>query len=225
MIRGVLFDMDGVLLDSERIGQEILKAAWSGMGYDMPGEVYAQLLGATHERCREITREAMGPFFPYEEGMAIYREKLMELARTGRMPLKPGVAECFQGLKARGLRMALATSTSRPSVETYFANIPALSDVFDATVCGGEAGRSKPAPDIYLEAARRIGVAPENCIGVEDSRAGLRSLTDAGCVSVMVPDLLPYDDSLAGTVNHRLDSLHQLCGLIDRLNLSARVKA
>ena len=72
-----------------------------------------------------------------------------------------------------------------------------MQNAFDVMICGPEGGRSKPAPDIYLEAARRLGLEPGECLGVEDSRNGLRSLTAAGCVSVMIPDLLPYDDSLA----------------------------
>ena len=80
----------------------------------------------------------------------------------------------------------------------------------------GGAARSKPCTDIYLEAAHRLGLEPGECLGVEDSRNGLRSLTAAGCVSVMIPDLLPYDDSLAPYVKHRLSDLGQLCALADR---------
>lgn len=225
MIQGVLFDMDGVLLDSERVGRVFYLNACHKHGYPQADEAfYAKLLGTTTERSRQLSMEMMGEAFPYEAVIDEYRREMHLATVEGRMPLKPGMAECMAGLKARGIKIALATSTSRPSVEVYFEHIPEMRNVFDATVCGGEAGRSKPAPDIYLEAARRIGVLPENCIGVEDSHAGLQSLRAAGCVSVMVPDLLPFSADLAPLVDHRLDTLHQLCPLIDRLNLGGRVR-
>ena len=141
------------------------------------------------------------------------------------LPTKKGLAECLTGLRARSLRLALATSTDRTIVERYVQATPAMQNAFDVMICGPEGGRSKPAPDIYLEAARRLGLEPGECLGVEDSRNGLRSLTAAGCVSVMIPDLLPYDDSLAPYVKHRLSDLGQLCTLADRLNLEARARS
>ena len=125
---------------------------------------------------------------------------------------------CMQGLKARGIKIALATSTQRPVVECYLQNTPELRDVFDATVCGIEVPNGKPAPDIYQEAARRVGLTPEECVGIEDSRNGLRSLRAAGVHSVMIPDLLPFSVELTPYVDTCLDSLSDLCPLIDRLN-------
>lgn len=225
MIEGVLFDMDGVLLDSERYGRGVFLEGCRARGYAVTEETYAQLLGRTEEASRQWLLNRFGPAFPYDDVRRLFQQQLLQDAEAGRIPLKKGVEECFSGLKARGLPMALATSTARPIVERYMKGIPALQNAFDAMVCGGEGGRSKPAPDIYLEAARRIGVEPEKCIGVEDSRAGLQSLTAARVPSVMVPDLLPYGKDLAPFVQYRLDDLTQLCGLIDRLNLEGRHRA
>jgi len=90
--------------------------------------------------------------------------------------------------------------------------------VFDTMVCGVEAGRGKPAPDIYVEAARRLGLKPEECVGVEDSVAGLQSLTAAGSVRVLIPDLLPNDERFSALVDYELQGLADLPALIDRLN-------
>lgn len=224
MIRGVLFDMDGVLLDTERLGREVLTSECAKRGYRLTKELYARMMGTTVEISRQYMMEDLGGDFPYEEVTASHHQRIYAIACQGGLPLKKGLEECMAGLKARGIRLALATSTARPTVETYIANLPALQGVFDAMVCGSEAGRSKPEPDIYLEAARRLELPIEECIGVEDSLNGLRSLKAAGCVSVMIPDLLPCDERVAGLVSHRLDDLTQLCGLIDRLNLGAKVR-
>ena len=225
MIRGVLFDMDGVLLDTERLGSRLFEQACARRGYAVPEKLYLSLLGCTAQAGFDVLHEAFGPDFPCQAVMDEVHQGIFHTAVTTGLPTKKGLAECLTGLRARSLRLALATSTDRAIVERYVQATPAMQDAFDVMICGPEGGRSKPEPDIYLEAARRLGLSPGECLGVEDSRNGLRSLTAAGCVSVMIPDLLPYDDSLAPYVKHRLSDLGQLCALADRLNLEARARS
>lgn len=225
MIRGILFDMDGVLLDTERLGSRLFTQVCARRGYEAPGGLFLRMLGCTAQAGYDVLREVFGPAFPCQAVMDEVHEGIFQIAMTTGLPLKAGMEACMAGLRARGLRVALATSTDRAVVDRYVEHTPAMQGVFDAMVCGAEGGRSKPAPDIYLEAARRLGLAPSECVGVEDSRNGLRSLTAAGCVSVMIPDLLPFDDSLAPYVRHRLTHLGQLCALVDRLNLEARARS
>lgn len=219
MIKGILFDLDGVILETERLGRAIYIQKCHEFGYTaMDEKKYEELLGKTRDEDREIVRAAVGSEFPFDEMYDAYRAGLYALAETGELPCKPFVTECMKGLKERGMRIALATSTARHIVEGYQKHIPQLRDVFDFMVCGAEAGRGKPAPDVYLKAAAGIGLKPEECIGVEDSAAGLQSQTAAGCVRVLIPDLLPNDERYAGLVDYCLDDLSQLCALVDRLN-------
>ncbi len=222
MIRGVLFDMDGVLLDSERLGMAAFPAICARYGYQAGEALFQKLLGTTNDLSRDILVQTFGDAFPFDEVMGELDRYRTREAEAGRMPLKKGLEACMAGLRARGVRRALATSSDRAVVEHYIAAIPQMQGVFDALVCGAEGGRSKPAPDIYLTAAKRLGLTPEECVGVEASENGLRSLTAAGVVSVMLPDLLPYGERFQGLVRYRLDDLSQLCPLIDRLNAGAR---
>lgn len=219
MIKGVLFDMDGVILDSERLGREIYIGKCHEMGYpQMNDAIFETLLGKTRDEDRRLMQEVLGEDFPFDEMYDAYREELYQRAARGELPCKAGVKECFEGLKVRGIKAALATSTARPMVQGYQKYIPEMRDFFDFMVCGAEAGRSKPAPDVFLKAAEGIGVDIHECIGVEDSVAGLQSQTAAGCVRVLVPDLLPCDERFDGLWDHCLPTLHDLCPLIDRLN-------
>ena len=221
MIQGCLFDMDGVLLDTEVLGMELLPQISRGYGYEFSSELYLKILGVNHELSQIILEAELGSAFPREQVMTDFYETFLARAEAGTLPLKPGLSTCIQGLKARGIRMALATSTQRELVERYLQGIPELRDVFDAVVCGSDVAKSKPEPDIYLLAAKRLGLSPGQCIGVEDSRNGLKSLTAANIPSVMIPDLLPYDESLADFVTWRLTSLWELCPLVDSLEEEA----
>lgn len=219
MIKGVLFDMDGVILDSERIGREIYLGRCHQMGYlQMTNALFESLLGKTRDEDRRLMQNALGDDFPFDEMYEAYREELYQRAVRGELPCKDGVKECIDGLKARGIKIALATSTARPMVENYQKHIPEMRDAFDFMVCGAEAGRSKPAPDVFLKAAAGLGLDIHECIGVEDSVAGLQSQTAAGCTRVLVPDLLPCDERFNGLWDYCLPTLNDLCGLIDRLN-------
>lgn len=218
MIQAALFDMDGVLFDTEVLGFQAMKQIAAELGYTIDRAFYVTTLGVPNAQCGGIYRDALGKDFPYEHAIARFRDFFLEYVRTRPLPFKPGLVACLSGLKERGVRIALATSTVRELVKEYFTIMPEIGGYFDGIVCGGEVPRGKPAPDIYIAAARSVGCEPERCIGVEDSFSGVQAIRAAGAHCVMIPDLLPYQPKFDPFVDDCLGSLNDLCPLVDRLN-------
>lgn len=217
MVQAILFDMDGVLLDSERYGMEVTCRAANRLGFPMTHAHFKSILGLNSEETKQAFKHIFGPEYPGDLVDGAYWTAMLQAAKAGELPVKEGLAECLEGLRARDLALGLVTSSDRMAVEVYLRHVPQLQGGFDVVVCGEDVTQGKPAPDCYLLAAKQLGVLPGNCLGVEDSRNGLRSLKAAGIPAVMIPDLLPYEDSLAALVDWRVGSLKELCPLVDGL--------
>lgn len=217
MLKAVLFDMDGVIFDTERLGARLLAEAAAEHGYAVDDALYTDMLGVPYEPSRAVFQRRFGPDVPFDAIMDGLHRRFAQADRDGATALKDGARECLEGLRERGIRMALATSTQRDTVLGHFERMPELWRCFSVTLCGGEVARGKPAPDIYLAAAAALGARPEECLGVEDSYNGLRALSAAGIRSVMIPDMLPHTPEIAPCCTYLLPSLRALCPLVDKL--------
>lgn len=218
MIKAVLFDMDGVLFDTERMYLDRLVELMRERGYEMTREFFIKTLGVPMSACQEMYLRTYGQDFPYEEVYRRLFDDVRAIVKRHGTPLKPGMRECFAALKARELNIALATSCPRFAVEEFFAQLPELDQMLSGKVCGDEVTNGKPDPEIFQKAAELAGFSPGECLGVEDSPSGLRAIRAADAYAVMIPDLLPYSDGLQPYVNKVLQSLEELPVLIDRIN-------
>lgn len=202
----VVFDMDGVIFDSERATMY----CWLDLAekYDIPNikEPYYACIGTTMVRTREIMLETYGPDFPYDEyakeASVMYHEKY----DGGRLPMKKGIRELLVFLKENNKKIALASSSRRQTVVNQLRDANIL-EYFDAVICGDMVERSKPAPDIFLKACSEIGVEPQRAYGIEDSFNGIRALSAAGMHAIMVPDLLAATDEMKELSESVLDDL------------------
>lgn len=202
----VVFDMDGVIFDSERVTMNCWLELADKYGIENIEEPYLACTGTTMERTREIMLEAYGADFPYDkyakEASLMYHEKY----DGGRLPMKPGVLELLGFLKEKNKRIALASSTRRQTVINQLRDA-GLMDFFDAVICGDMIERSKPAPDIFLKACEELDVEPEKAYAIEDSYNGIRAAHAGKLMPVMVPDLLPANDEMEKIAEVILENL------------------
>lgn len=186
-LRAVLFDMDGTLLDSERLWDVAVYELSASMGRELTAEVRESTLGNSMRGSlrkifahvgREATPDAM------DEAARWLNSRVTELFSAG-LPWRPGAQDALDTARAAGARCALVTNTERVLTELALDTLG--RDRFDATVCGDEVADAKPAPDPYLRAAELLGVDPGHCVAVEDSPTGTMAAVAAGCGVIVVP--------------------------------------
>lgn len=208
MRTGAIFDMDGLLFDTEKVYKNSWREAAKFFGKERGDELADSASGRGGNGCRELIRE----FYP-EVSVDEFFNHVVETAQkvfAAGVDMMPGVVEILKFFKANGVKTAVASSSEDFIVEQNLTRA-GIAEYFDAIVGGNCVARGKPAPDIFLKAAESIGVAPTNCYVFEDSYNGLRGAKAAGCAPIMIPDTSPPTDEMrqicAGIYPSLLDAL------------------
>lgn len=188
MIKAVVFDMDGVIFDSEALVMETWDAVARKHGFQDVKTVCRQCLGTNSAATRQIFLDFYGKDFPYDEYKKEMSALFHESAAGGKLKKKPGVYELLEYLKEKDIKIGLASSTRKEIVCRELEEGGVLG-YFSVIVCGDMVRRSKPEPDIYLEACRQLQITPAACCAIEDSYNGIRAACRAGMKAIMVPDL------------------------------------
>ena len=213
---GFLFDMDGLLLDSERLARDAFVTACAEFGWAVDLDVYHRCIGSTYARTREILTDHFGPEFPYEDVDTRWNEHYHARLAQGPVPLKTGAAQLLGFLAEIEMPVALATSTRRSTALKKLEDAGILR-YFHHLVCGGETELGKPNPDPYLAAADGLGVQPDLCWALEDSENGVRAAHAAGCLVFQVPDLVEPSAELR-TLGHSVEP--SLVEVLSRIQLA-----
>lgn len=189
MIKAVIFDKDGTLHDTEKLYHVAWQMAAKDLGVPRIMEFVSICTGTNATRTAELWQEFYGDaydFFPFWKRRDEHYDRMIE---QDGVPIKPGAYGLLDYLKANGYRIGLATSTNAPRVERHLVYSD-MKKYFDAVVTGDTVSRGKPAPDIFVRTAEKLGVDPAACMGIEDSFNGVRAVRAAGMYTVMVPDMI-----------------------------------
>jgi HAD superfamily hydrolase (TIGR01509 family) len=201
----VLFDLDGVLLDSERPGLELLAERLQAAGVAFEGAELQAVCGRPRDYLHGFVTDRLGPLGLDPDAFVVdYDARKNELIARGEIRPFPGALGLLTALRRAGLRLALATSTERPRAEVRLAGT-GLLEAFDATVTGDEVVRGKPAPDIFLLAAERVGTNPDACWVIEDSQAGVTAARAAGMRVIAVAGT--FERAALSDADHVVDDL------------------
>jgi HAD superfamily hydrolase (TIGR01509 family) len=208
LTRAVVFDLDGVLLQSEEVWDAVREHYVRERGGRYDEDVQRAMMGMSAPEWSRFLHEEAGVPDDLDEINSEVVRRMLEAYRL-ELPLLPGAVTAVRRAAA-AFPLALASSSNREVFEEVL-ELAGLADCFRATVSAGEVAHGKPAPDVYLEAARRLGVAPETCTAVEDSHAGIRSATSAGMRVVAIPNArYPPDEATLGLADAVVRSLDEL---------------
>lgn len=217
MIHNVVFDMDGVLFDTERISSQSWAIAAQEVGIPELAEAIQDYFGLNATDSRALFTSTYGDRLSYDEWVRRTKGRSQRYIDENGLPVKRGVRELLTYLRDAGIGVALATSTRRERAVDYLQRADLLA-FFQQIVTGDMVLHGKPAPDIYRLACERLGANPAETIAVEDSYNGLRAAATAGMLPVMVPDMKPYVPELEKTVYRVCDSLLDVIDLIEDVN-------
>jgi len=214
-VEAILIDMDGTLLDTEKVYLEASIAALNALGYD-DGivELCHAMIGIPGPDNERTLRNHFGDNFPLVEVNRLFAEKTVEILQAG-MPLKPGVIALLDAIEAAGLPKAIVTSSSRSTAREHL-RLAGIDHRFDAILTRDDVTRAKPHPDLYLLAASRLQTRAQACIAIEDSNPGVAAAHAAGAITLMVPDIVPPTEQSRANAAAVLPDLDAAIALLAR---------
>lgn len=208
-IKYFLFDVDGLLVDSERIFNICWCEGAKAVGYELSFEQALQLRSCDSKLAHQLFVEWFGDEDAYSKVRSARKALMADVKKYGTPSLKPGINDILQKLDSKGFNYAIVSSSPVVRCRKYLEEV-GISEKFETIISAEMVERGKPYPEIYTFACQQLGISPSECVSVEDSPNGLRSAHGAGCTTIMIPDLSPYNEELESIVDYHYNSLSDI---------------
>ncbi len=209
MIKAVIFDMDGLMIDSERVTYNGYKKVLGDMGLDITEEFYTTLLGRTIETAKQLFENVYGKDFHLDDVIPLVHKYMADLFDNEGVPVKKGLVDLLKYLKDNNYKTVVATSSQRKRVD-HILNIANISQYFDDSICGDEVAHGKPNPEVFLRACEKAGVSPEEALVLEDSEAGIQAAYSGKIKVICIPDMKYPEEAYASKTTKILPSLEEV---------------
>lgn len=213
-IKAVIFDMDGLMINTEKLLHRYWIQAANEFGYSMTMDHLLQIRSLAAKYARPKLKSMLGESFDYDKVRERRRELMAKHVEHYGIEKKKGLDELLDYLKEREYSLAVATATDMERTQKYLTIIGKI-DYFDKIICGPMVENGKPEPDIYLAAAESLGLPPKECMALEDSPNGILAAFRAGCVPVMVPDLDLPDEETKKLLYAQVTELSEICKILE----------
>lgn len=214
MFKAVIFDMDGLMFDTERLSKKLWQQLGAERGYNFEDDFFDEMVGLDLEDTKESFKENYGQDFPYLEMREQKNELLKKHVKEKGIPLKDGLLETIDYLKHNQYLLAVASSSYKEKIEFYLDSI-SIKDKFDYIIGGDDVEKSKPDPEIFIKAVKGLGVRPEEALVLEDSAHGVLAANRAGVRVILIPDLVEHSPEIEKLVYKKLNNLTELIAELD----------
>ncbi|MDG3085751.1 HAD family phosphatase [Vibrio hannami] len=213
MIKALLFDMDGLIFDTEGLYKIAWQKAAKDQDIELTDDLYRNFIGVQDPACEQLLIDWFSEQLDIERYRTVRDSYLAEL-KSGQPEYKAGFKPLFTEAKQKGLKLALVTSSFLKDVKHHFENSGFLEQ-FDVVITAEKVENGKPAPDCYIMACEAIDVEPQHCLVLEDSNNGMLAGLNAGCQAAMIPDLLPPNDEVKQRATYIVSSLRDIISVIE----------
>lgn len=214
MIKGAVFDMDGLMFDTENLTYKIWNEILTEKGYPYTFDIYRQTIGVRSAEVKAFYENLYGSDFDYDKIKVEAMERFWEYTEKQGVPIKTGLFEILDYLKSKDIKITLATSTTTKSATEILTRAKVI-DYFDRLICGDMVAKSKPDPEIFVTAVKELGENPKDCIALEDSINGIKSAYGAGLKPIMVPDLIEPTEEIRPMLFALCKDLTEVKNLMD----------
>lgn len=217
MIKGLIFDMDGLILDTETISNKLLIDIFSKYDINLNEEIISKTIGLEKKKAIKVFEEYLGDNIPIKDIINLHKKIVNDYLEKNGVPVKLGLIELLNYLDEEKIKKVVATSSYRKVAENVLIRANVYNR-FDDIICGDEIKESKPSPDIFLKALEKLNLPADEVIVLEDSRMGILAAHRAKIKSIMIPDILPADEETKKLYFKECKSLLDVIHLLKTFN-------
>ena len=215
-LNAVIFDMDGLMIDTEPVGKMLVKTSHERFGYEITEDMFYHLIGTNEKTSKAYYHSVFGEDYPYQK-IKDYRDQLRkEYFNSHPLEVKKGLYDLLEDLKKKNIKMAVASSTRYERVLSNLKSIK-VDHYFDAIIGGDQIQHGKPAPDIFLKAVELLGVSKEDALVLEDSKNGIRAAYNANMRRVWIPDQVPFNEEDMKYVDLQCKNLKEVIDILEAM--------